>query len=183
MPDMKKSMTLFISFAKIGLFTFGGGYAMIPLIQQEVIDNKKWLERQEFLELLTLAQSSPGPMSLNTAVFVGYKMNGIKGALSALLGAVLPSFVIILLIAMFFSSIRHNPTVEAVFKGMRPAVVALIISPMLSLAKGFSWKQYVFAAMGAFAICYFHFSPMWLLVIGAVVGIAYGLYKVKFPKK
>lgn len=174
---MGKSLDLFISFGKIGLFTFGGGYAMIAFIEKEVIDNKKWVEREQFLELLTLAQSAPGPISLNTSVFVGYKVNGIKGALAAISGVVLPSFVIILLIAMFFPKIRNNPAIAAVFKGMRPAVVALILGPIFELSKGFIWKQYALAALAIVSILYFKFSPVYLIIAGAVIGIIYGLYK------
>ncbi|MEE1103544.1 MAG: chromate transporter, partial [Alistipes sp.] len=108
---MKQLAELFVSFFKIGLFTFGGGYAMIPIIQREVIDSRHWIEEREFLDLLTLAQSAPGPISLNTAVFVGYKMCGYKGALAALWGVILPSFLIILTVAIFFSQIRENPIV------------------------------------------------------------------------
>ena len=109
---MNKYVQLFISFLKIGVFTFGGGYAMIPIIEKEVIDNRCWIERKEFLDLLTLAQSAPGPISLNTAVFVGYKLYGYRGALTALAGVVLPSFLIILTVAVFFAQncpaiIRH----------------------------------------------------------------------------
>ena len=103
---MKQLWEIFWSFFKIGLFTFGGGYAMIPLIQREVIDHRKWIPASEFLDLLTLAQSVPGPIAINTAVFVGYKRSGLRGACASLLGAVLPSFLIILAIALFFAGIR-----------------------------------------------------------------------------
>ena len=98
--------SLFISFLKIGAFTFGGGYAMVPLIEMEVIDKKGWVAREDFLDLLTLAQSAPGPIALNTAVFVGYRICGLRGALSALAGIVFPAFSIILLVAIFFADIR-----------------------------------------------------------------------------
>ena len=176
---MGKSLKLFISFAKIGLFTFGGGYAMIPLIEREVVGRRGWVGKDQFLELLTLAQSAPGPVSLNTSVFVGYRVNGFRGALAAVAGTVLPSFVIILLIAVFFTKIRHDPTVEAVFKGMRPAVVALIIAPILSLSKGLNWKQLALAAVAGAALVYFGFSPIYLIVAGAAIGIGYGIYKAR----
>lgn len=178
---MGKSLDLFISFGKIGTFTIGGGYAMIPLIEREVIVNKKWIERKQFLELLTLAQSAPGPISLNISVFVGYKVNGIKGALAAISGIILPSFVIMLVIAIFFFRIRDNPTIIAVFKGIGPAVVALIIAPVLGLAKGLTLKQYILAALALASILYFKFSPAYLIIAGAVIGIIYGLYKSHRP--
>ena len=96
---------LFASYLKIGFFGFGGGYAMLPLIEQELIAKRGWIEHKEFLDLLTLAQSVPGPIAINTSVFVGYKMRGLKGAVAALLGSVLPSFVIILAIALMFADI------------------------------------------------------------------------------
>ena len=135
---MQKSLNLFWSFFKVGVFTFGGGYAMVPLIEKEVVDRRAWIDREEFLDLLTLAQTSPGPLALNTAVFVGYKIDRYRGAFSSVLGVVVPSFVIILLVALFFVSFEHEPVVEAVFKGMRPAVVALILAPIIHLSKGLS---------------------------------------------
>ena len=123
---MASLWSIFYSFLKIGAFTFGGGYAMIPLIEAEMIQKRGWLSREEFINQLTIAQSVPGPIALNTAVFVGYKTRGLKGALAALVGVIIPSFVIILLIATYFTDFKDNPTVAAAFKGMRPAVVALI---------------------------------------------------------
>ena len=115
---------IFISFFKIGSFTLGGGYAMIPLIQQEVVDKKGWLKESEFVEMMAIAQSAPGPIALNTAIFVGYKARGIKGVIFSSLGTILPSFIVILLIAIIFTDFKNNPGVERVFKGIRPAVVA-----------------------------------------------------------
>lgn len=167
--------TIFRSFFKIGMFTFGGGYAMIPLIEQEVISHRRWVEQQEFLDLLTLAQSVPGPISLNTSVFVGYRLRGLKGAVSALMGTVLPSFFIILIIALFFAGIRHNPVVDAAFKGMRPAVVALIIGPVLSLSRGMKPAMLIVIAVSALAVWGSGWSPVYVLVIAAAAGIAWEL--------
>lgn len=170
---------LFLSFLKIGAFTFGGGYAMIPIIEREVIDRRGWVARADFLDLLTLAQSAPGPISLNTAVFVGYKLRGIGGALAALAGIVLPSFVIILLIALFFNEIRHNAWVDAAFRGMRPAVVALIVAPVLSLSRGMHRAMYGVIVATAVAIWAAGWSPMLILAAGAVGGIVYELWIAK----
>ena len=163
--------TLFRSFFKIGLFTFGGGYAMIPLIEAEIIDRRKWLARDEFLELLTLAQSAPGPIAINTSVFIGYKVRGIRGAAASALGAVMPSFLTILTIAVFFAEVRHNVVVDAAFKGMRPAVVALIVVPTLSLARGMHPALIGVVILSALAVWWFGFSPIYLLVAGAAAGI------------
>ena len=164
-------LDIFWSFLKIGAFTFGGGYAMIPLIQHEVINRRGWLSEQEFIELLTIAQTAPGPISLNTAVFVGYKFRRYAGALAAVTGVVLPSFVIILLIAMFFAGIRDNIWVDAAFKGMRPAVVALIVAPIVGLTKGMHWRGISIALATAVVVWHFGFSPIWLLIAGAIGGV------------
>lgn len=176
---MQRLSTIFFSFLKIGLFTFGGGYAMLPLIEQELIVKRKWIEQREFLDLLTLAQSVPGPIAVNTSVFVGYKVRGLRGAAAALLGSVLPSFVIILLIALFFADIRQNPVVDAAFKGMRPAVVALIIGPVISLARGLHWALYGVIAAAAVAIWWLGWSPIGVLVAAAAAGIAWELWIAK----
>lgn len=172
---MQRLSTIFFSFLKIGMFTFGGGYAMLPLIEQELITKRQWIEQKEFLDLLTLAQSVPGPIAVNTSVFVGYKVRGFGGAVAALLGSVLPSFVIILVIAIFFTDIRHNPVVDAAFKGMRPAVVALIIGPVISLARGMHWIMFIVIAAAALAIWWLDWSPIYVLVTAAAIGIAWEL--------
>ena len=170
---------LFISFLKIGAFTFGGGYAMVPLIEREVIDKKGWVKREDFLDLLTIAQSAPGPIALNTAVFVGYRIRGLKRALSALMGIVLPAFAIILLVAIFFADIRDNQYVDAAFKAMRPAVVALIVAPIVGLAKSMNYWLWIVAAVTALAIWYVGFSPIYVLIAGAVAGLLWTLYTIK----
>jgi chromate transporter len=170
---------LFISFLKIGCFTFGGGYAMIPLIEREVIDRKGWIARADFLDLLTLAQSAPGPISLNTAVFVGYKMRGLAGAVASLAGVVIPSFVIILVVAIFFADVRDNAVVDAAFKAMRPAVVALIIAPIVGLARGMNAWLIALAAAVALLVWGTGLSPIYLLIAGAATGIAWSVWIVR----
>ena len=167
---MRALLEILWSFLKIGAFTFGGGYAMIPIIQYEVVNRRGWLSEKEFVELLTIAQAAPGPISLNTAVFVGYKCKGYKGALAAIMGMVIPSFVIILAVAMFFHTMRDNRWVDAAFKGMRPAVVALIVAPIVGLAKGLHWVLIAVATVTALVVWYFGFSPVWLLIAGAIGG-------------
>lgn len=176
---MKTLFELFWSFLKIGAFTFGGGYAMIPLIRREVIERKRWLRKEEFLDLLTIAQSAPGPISLNTSVFVGYRMRGYAGATASILGVVLPSFTIILLVALFFAGIRDNAVIDAAFKGMRPAVVALIVGPVVSLARGLHPGFYVVIAATAFAIWGLGWSPVYILLPAAAAGIVWELYTLK----
>ncbi len=180
---MERLSTLFTSFFKIGAFTFGGGYAMIPLIEREVIDRRKWVEPDEFLDLLTLAQSVPGPVSLNTAVFIGYRLRGMRGALATLLGSILPSFLIMLVIALFFTDVRQNPVVDAAFKGMRPAVVALIVGPVISLARGMHRSLYIVVAAAALVIWGLGCSPILVLVAGAACGILWELFIVGKKEK
>ena len=126
---------LFYTYLKIGTFTLGGGYAMLPLIQREVVDRKRWIDEEEFLNMIALAQAAPGLIAVNSAIFIGWRIGGWRGVCGAVLGAVLPSFVIILAIAMVFSEWKELPAVEAVFKGIRPAVVALIAAPLYKMAK------------------------------------------------
>lgn len=135
---------LFLTFAKIGAFTFGGGWAMISIIEREIVDKHHWISKSEFLDLLAVAQSLPGILAVNISVVVGDKLRGLKGALAAAAGTIMPSFVIILLIAMFLTpeTITGNPTLTAIFKGIRPVVVALIIAPVVTTARsaGIGWK-------------------------------------------
>ena len=122
---------LFSDFFKIGAFTLGGGYAMIPIIESEVVGKRRWLRQEEFLDIIAIAQSCPGVFAINMSVFIGYKLRKLPGAISAALGSALPSLIIILLIAMFFSRFQDNPVVESIFRGIRPAVVALIAALQL----------------------------------------------------
>lgn len=130
-------LQLFLTFSKIGAFTFGGGWAMISIIEREIVVKHKWLPREDFLDLLAVTQSLPGILAVNIAVAIGDKLKGVKGSACAALGTILPSFVIILAIAMFLTpdAIQNNPTLNAIFRGIRPAVVALIIAPVITSAK------------------------------------------------
>ena len=168
---MKTLLQLFWTFFKIGAFTFGSGYAMIPMIEKEVVDRRKWFERDEFYDQFALASSAPGPFALNTAVFVGYKLKGWWGSLFAVLGAVLPSFLIILLIAMYLSGFRGNRYVEAAFKGIRPAVIALIAVPFINMLKKLPWYFMLLGAAVAAVICYLGVSPIWFILAGAAIGL------------
>lgn len=149
---------------------------MIPLMQREVIEKNRWIDEKDFLEMLVLAQSTPGPIAVNTAVFVGYKTAGVMGAVMATLGTILPSFIVILLLAMFFAEVRNNQYVDAAFKAMRPAVVALIVAPLMGLVKGMKWYLIAVAAAVAVAVWYLGFSPMYLIAAGVVIGIAMAVY-------
>jgi len=183
--EIKQAMNLYLqifwSFFKIGAFTLGGGYAMIPLIEQEIVNRRRWISSDEFAETLTLAQSAPGPIAINSAVFVGYKMRGMKGVLVSVLGTVIPSFVIILAIALFFGNIRDNEVIARIFKGLRPAIVALIAVPVIRMLqkKKFAWKIVLIAAMSAAAVSWLRISPILVIFIAGMGGILYYLIRKK----
>lgn len=149
---------------------------MIPVIQHEVITRRGWIAEREFIDLLTIAQTAPGPISLNTAVFVGYKCRGFTGALAAIFGVILPSFLVILAVAIFFSEIRDNRWVDAAFRGMRPAVVALIVAPIVGLAKGMHWTLISISLITAVAVWHFGVSPVWFLVGAAAAGLVWAAH-------
>ena len=130
-------LQLFLTFCKIGAFTFGGGWAMISIIQREIVDKHRWIELDEFLDLLAVAQSMPGILAVNISVVVGDRLKGLKGSICAAIGTILPSFLIILGIAIFLTpdTIKNNEVISRIFKGIRPAVVALIIAPVLTTAR------------------------------------------------
>lgn len=135
---------LFISFLRIGAFTFGGGWAMISLIEREVVENRKWIPREEFLDLLAVAQSLPGILAVNISVAVGDRLRGMRGSMAAAIGTILPCFLIILTIAIFLTPdlIQNNRVIAAIFQGIRPAVVALIVAPVITSGRAakIGWK-------------------------------------------
>lgn len=169
---MRELWNLFSCFFKIGAFTFGSGYAMISLIEREVVDKHCWFEREDFLNHFTLAQSAPGPFSLNAAAFVGFRVKGYWGALVSVLGLVIPSFVIILLIAMYLTDIRDNETVNAAFKALRPCVVALIAVPCIRMFIKMKWPQMMVAVAALGILLLSGISPIYMLLLGALLGVA-----------
>ncbi len=169
---------LFSDFFKIGAFTLGGGYAMIPIIQSEVVDRRRWLKQEEFLDIIAIAQSCPGVFAINMSVFIGYKLRKLPGALCAAFGTTLPSFAIILLIAMFFSRFQDNPVVESIFKGIRPAVVALIAAPTFTLAKSakITLSNCWIPIGSALAIYLMGVNPVFIILAAGFGGYLYGKY-------
>ena len=168
-------LKLFISFFKIGAFTFGGGWAMIPLIEREVVDKQNWIKREDFVDALAIAQSLPGVLAVNISILIGNKLRGLKGCLMATLGTILPSFLIILALAIWFVQTYDNPVVERIFKGIRPAVVALIVSPVFSTAKTarINIKTVIIPIIVALSIWLGGISPIWFVLLGAIGGILY----------
>lgn len=169
---------LFKTFFKIGAFTLGGGYAMIPIIESEVVNKHRWIQRNEFLDLLAIAQSCPGVFAINISVFVGYKLKQTCGALSAALATALPSFLIILLIALCFHRFSSVPFVAAMFNGIRPAVVALIAVPTFNLAKSahISLSNCWIPIASALLIWAIGVNPILILIAAAIGGYIYGQF-------
>lgn len=187
---MNSLLTLFFVYFKIGLFTIGGGYAMIPLIQQEIVNGYGWISLKEFTDFIAIAESTPGPFAVNTATFVGMKLAGVAGAAVAVLGCILPSFIIILIIAKWMKNFSDNKYVKAALYGMMPVVLALILSAVFSLFisnifgttisdfsfEFFDWKALVCCALAAFIYYKFKINPILLIIISAGFGlIFYGL--------
>ena len=168
---------IFAVFAKIGAFTIGGGYAMIPLIQAEM-SKRGWISDDELPDIVALSQSAPGVMAVNISIFAGHKLRGFKGSLAATLGSILPSFLIILAIAMFFSQFKDNPVVAAIFRGIRPAVVALIAVPTFRLGQRaqLGWTTIWIPIVCALAIWALGVSPIYIIIMAGIAGYLYGMY-------
>ncbi len=177
---MKDSTLLqgFLTFLKIGLFTIGGGYAMIPLIEKEVVDNHRWIEREEFLDLMALSQAMPGVFAVNISICIGKRLKGLRGSMAFAAGVILPSLVIILLIAMFFRAFAGNHIVEAIFKGIRPAVVALIAVPCIKLGRtaNVTLSNLWIPVMVALLIVLLGISPVYIIIIVALGAYLYGRF-------
>ena len=172
---------LFYTYLKIGTFTLGGGYAMLPLIQREVVDRKGWIDEEEFLNMIALAQAAPGLIAVNSAIFIGWRVGGWRGVCGAVLGAVLPSFLIILAIAIVFQEWKEYPAVEAAFKGIRPAVVALIAAPLFKMAKSakISWLTALIPVTAALLIWLGHVNPVWVILATIVLTLIVVKLKIK----
>lgn len=178
---MKKVLELFISIFKIGAFTFGGGYAMIPLIEKEVVTNKSWLTKEEFMDVLVVSQSLPGALAINTSIFLGYRIAGIIGAIVSLLAVALPSFLIILIIAAFFMQFRDNYYVNAAFKGITAAVPMLILVGAISLSKGLEKgiRTVITIIVALISLLFFNIHPVFIIIISGVYGVLFLREKVK----
>ncbi len=166
------------TFFKIGMFTLGGGYAMIPLIEEEVVNRHRWVDKDELLDLIAIAQSCPGVFAINLAIFIGYKLNKVRGAIATSVGTALPSFLIILAIAMFFQQFKDNPVVAAMFRGIRPAVVALIAVPTFNLGKRAQLNRFTIwiPVVSALLIWLLGVSPIWIIIVAGIGGFLYGMY-------
>lgn len=169
----KRCLELFLTFAKIGAFTFGGGYAMISLIQAEIAENKKWVSKEDILDMVAIAESTPGPIAINSATFVGYKRAGIIGSICATFGVVLPSFIIISIIALFIREFKNLQPVAYAFEGIRVGVVVLVLKAFISMWKGCKkhWLFYTLCGLAFVAVAFLNLSPILMIVVGALTGI------------
>jgi chromate transporter len=168
---------LFFAFFKIGLFTFGGGYAMLPLIHTDIVENRKWMSDEEMTDILAISQSAPGAFAINVSAFVGSRLGGFGGAAAAALGSSLPSFIVILIVSYLFGELRTNPFVDAAFAGVRAGVVVLIINAVIKLAAKLKWKVlYAGLAVAAFALSVFtEISVIYILIGAGIAGLVFSL--------
>ncbi len=169
---------LFASFCKIGAFTIGGGYAMIPLMEKEIVDRHGWLDRETFMDVLSLSQAMPGIFAVNMASNIGYRLRGVVGSIAAVLGNILLPILIIIAWASCFRFLKGNPYLEAIFKGIRPAVVALIASPVFTMAMtaNLRWRNAWIPVAAALLIWLLGVSPILIILCAGVGGYAYGKY-------
>lgn len=172
---------LFITFMKIGGFTLGGGPAMVPMMEREVVDKHQWLTKEEFLDIYAVAQATPGIFAVDMASHIGYKYGGIRSGIWAALGMVAPSIVIILLIAIIFSQFKDNAWVEAFFMGVRPAVVAFMAVPVFSMAKGakITWTNCWIPVVSALLIWLCGVTPVLIIAAAGIGGFLYGKARPK----
>lgn len=171
------SAKLFFQFTKIGLFTIGGGHAVIPLIEKDFVHENGRLTKEEFYELIAVSESLPGVFATNMAALVGYKVNGLKGGILAALGTIIAPFCIIIAIALFFTKFQENIWVAKAFKALRPAAVALIVAPMFSIAKAnkLTIKKAVFPTIALVLMIFLNISPLLIILMGCLGGFIYSL--------
>ncbi len=178
---MNKYLKLFWIFFRVGAFTFGGGYAMIPIIEKEIVEKENLIVAEEFIDIIAVSQSLPGPIAVNTTIFVGYKLMGILGAIAALIGTVLPSFLVIIILAVFYNQIKDIQAIQLFFKGVRPAIVSLVFMSALKLGNAIEKKTFNYILMIAafFAIVILKIHPIFTIIGCAVAGLIFTRRKEK----
>ncbi|MBR0446078.1 MAG: chromate transporter [Oscillospiraceae bacterium] len=171
--SLKRCLQVFVSFFKIGAFTFGGGYAMIPLIQKEAVEKRHWVTDEDILDIIAIAESTPGPIAINSATFVGYKAAGVLGSVCATLGVVLPSFVIILLLSFVLKQFSEFKPVVYAFNGIRAGVLALLVKALWTMYKKSpkGWAAYIVMAAAFVLTAIFDFNVIFVLIGCAVFGL------------
>ncbi|MGL5354073.1 MAG: chromate transporter [Clostridium sp.] len=171
-------LKLFFAFLKIGSFSFGGGYAMLPFIEREIVDESNWLSMPEFMDIIGISQMTPGPVAINSATFVGYKIYGVFGSIAATLGVVLTSFILVSIISKTLEKFKNSTIVKAALLGMRPVLIALILSAFLDLAKEsyLDVKSLIITAIIGALLLSKKIHPILIIVVAAVLGIIlYGI--------
>lgn len=171
--DWKFIIQIFSSFFKIGPVTFGGGYAMIPMIEREVVEKRKWVRTQDVTEIFAIAESVPGAIAINSATFIGYRLAGVKGAIAAMTGVLLPTFFIVVMLSILFLFVQNNPTIESAFVGIRAAIVALIAYAGYKIGQTAVYDKTTFVTAGITVIILFilHFHPVLIIIGGIIAGI------------
>lgn len=172
-------LKFFLTCNKIGAFTLGGGYAMIPIMEREFVDKNHWMEREEFVDIMVVAQTTPGIFSVDMASHIGYKLKGVWGGIVGALGIVLPSIIVITLIAMFFHNFKDNVYVNRFFSGVRPAVVALVAAPCFKMAKTaeIGWTNGWIPVASCLLIWLMGISPIWIILAAGTGGYLWGQYQ------
>lgn len=176
---MRSYWNLFWTFVKVSAFTIGGGMAMVAVVRDILVVKRKWMSEDEFMDILAISQTLPGLMAVNTAIFVGYRLMGTRGSIVATLGSILPPFIIILAIAMVFTGYKDNPAIEAIFKGIRPAVVALIAVPTIQMAirQKLDWFTGAMALITMALIAFLKVSPIYIILVVGVIAAVVAKYK------
>lgn len=166
---------LFLAFLKIGTFSFGGGYAMLPFIQKEIVDNNHWISISEFMDIIGVSQMTPGPIAINSATFVGYKLYGVLGSIMATLGVIFTSFVLVSIISKMLEKFKESTIIKAALMGMRPVLIALIIKAFLDLAKEsyLNFKSLIIAVIIGVVILSKKVHPILIIVIAAIIGLVF----------
>ncbi|WP_053955965.1 chromate transporter [Inediibacterium massiliense] len=169
---MEVILKIFFTFMKIGAFSFGGGLAMLPFIEKEIVYHHHWITSEEFVDIIAIAQMTPGPIAINSSTFVGYKVDGIIGAMVGSIGIVIPSFILIMILAKYFSNMKDNKSTKAVFKGIRPAVLGLILSAAISVGKTslVDIKSICIAMIVLFSLKRVNIHPILAIVLAGIMG-------------
>lgn len=177
-------LEFFLTCNKIGAFTLGGGYAMIPIMGREFVDKHQWMDRQEFMDIMVVAQTTPGIFAIDMASHIGYKLRGVWGGIVGALGIALPSIIAIMVIAMFFQNFKDNEYVAKFFRGVRPAVVALIAAPCFKMAKtaNITWRTAWIPVVCAALIWLLGVSPIYIIIAAGLAGYLYGMLNSKLEK-
>lgn len=183
--DKKLLWTLFLAMFKLGAFTFGGGYAIVPMMQKEYVEKRHWINENEMIDIVAISQSVPGAIAVNASIFIGYRLAGVPGALLSTLGASLPSLIILAIISLFYQAFIANTYVAAAMQGIRACVVAMMISAVIKLGKPalVDWLCWVLALATCVAVLWLDINAIYLILAGGVIGFIAGTVRARRGKK